>query len=243
MLTPYYQDSAVTIYHGDCREILQWLMDFICVGKMGFIDLILTSPPFNLGNSHHTGNIRHNPYSDCLPETEYQKQQCEILETLYLISSKTAMLFYQHKNRISAGLQITPYEWLIKTRWLLKQEIVWFNGSPNFDKCRFYPVTERIYWMAKTAESRINNIINKHDLWEISPEGTNNEHTRAFPLELATNVIACCQNAQTILDPFMGSGTTLRAAKDLGRKAIGIEIEERYCEIAAQRMAQEVLPL
>ncbi len=68
-------------------------------------------------------------------------------------------------------------------------------------------------------------------------------HPTEKPLELMTWCITQVPDAGTILDPFMGSGTTLRAAKDLGRKCIGIEIEEKYCEIAVRRLAQEVLPL
>ena len=67
-------------------------------------------------------------------------------------------------------------------------------------------------------------------------------HPCPKPIELFLWLISPSE-FQTILDPFMGSGTTLRAAKDLGRKAIGIEIEEKYCEIAAKRLAQEVLSL
>ncbi len=66
------------------------------------------------------------------------------------------------------------------------------------------------------------------------------EHPAIFPEALATDHVRSWSNpGQTILDPFMGSGTTLRAAKDLGRKAIGIEIEEKYCEIAVKRLRQE----
>jgi len=69
-------------------------------------------------------------------------------------------------------------------------------------------------------------------------------HPTTKPIMLMSDLCQVSSNAgDTILDPFLGSGTTLRAAKDLGRKAIGIEIEERYCEIAAKRLAQEVLPL
>jgi site-specific DNA-methyltransferase (adenine-specific) len=68
-------------------------------------------------------------------------------------------------------------------------------------------------------------------------------HPTQKPEDLMKELIELRKGVSTILDPFMGSGTTLRAAKDLGRRAIGIEIEEKYCEIAVKRLAQEVLPL
>lgn len=72
----------------------------------------------------------------------------------------------------------------------------------------------------------------------------NTGHPAVFPVELPKKIIEIfTQSNKLILDPFMGSGTTLRAAKDLNRKAIGIEIEEKYCEIAVQRLKQEVLAL
>jgi DNA modification methylase len=84
------------------------------------------------------------------------------------------------------------------------------------------------------------------DVWtDAAPGLAFNSHRRLHPNEKPLDLMARLiqPTTGTILDPFMGSGTTLRAAKDLGRKAIGIEIEERYCEIAAERLAQEVLPL
>ena len=75
------------------------------------------------------------------------------------------------------------------------------------------------------------------------PKGMNKGHPCEKPLELISWCIQQADPVATILDPFAGSGTTGRAAKDLGRKAVLIEREERYCEIAAKRMAQEVLAL
>jgi len=70
-------------------------------------------------------------------------------------------LIYQHKNRISKGIQISPYEWIYKSNFIIKQEIVWINRSQNFDKIRFYPFTERVYWLAKDNKTKLYNKINK----------------------------------------------------------------------------------
>ena len=214
---------------GDCLEVMKKMPD-------KSVDLVLTSPPFNLGNNHHTGSKKHKAYNDDLPENEYQKLQITILNELHRIVAVNGSVLYQHKNRIKEGVQISPYQWLLESKWKIKQEIVWFNGSQNFDKIRFYPMTERVYWLAKTPDTIFHNVINHHDLFHWKATGTNNEHTRAFPLEMATDLIQCFPLAKNVMDIFSGSGTTAVAAKQLGRNFIGIEISPEYCKIAQDRL-------
>ena len=221
------------IIQGDCLEIMKEMPD-------KSVDLVLTSPPYNLGNNHHTGKKKHNPYNDNLPEEEYQRWQIEVLDEAYRITKDNGSILYNHKNRIKNGVQITPYEWLLKTKWIVKQELVWFNRSQNFDKIRFYPMTERIYWLAKSKDTKINNVINHHDLFEWKPVGTKGNHTRAFPVEMAKDLISCFEG-DVILDPMCGSGTTLLGAKYLNRKYIGIELSPEYVKIAEERLRQEIL--
>jgi len=237
-MKPYYTEEYVTIYHGDCRDILTQLLS-------NSVDLVITSPPFNQAwnKKHHTGSKWEKYYEDDLPEEIYQQQQADILNLLWTNTKDTGSLWYHHKNRIRFGLSITPYQWLLKTHWLVKQEIVWFNRSSNFDKRRFYPMTERLYWLAKSVDTRLDNVISKHDDWHIEAEGANGTFKRAFPEELVNNILRCFPTAEIILDPFLGSGTTAYCAKKLNRKCIGIEKEERYCEIAANRCRQMVMEL
>ncbi len=237
-IKPYYLDreAGQVIYCSDCRLVLPLLPD-------KSIDLVLTSPPFNLGSKHHTGANYFNPYEDNMDEITYQEWQYNILELLFDKVQQGGSLCYQHKNRIKDGQMITPYLWLLITRWVMKQEIVWFNGSQNFDKCRFFSMTERIYWLAKSSDVELFNTLNLHDDWHIKAEGASREFKRAFPEKLAENILVSFPNHNLILDPFLGSGTTLVCAKKLGRKAIGIEIEEKYCRIAVERLRQSVMPL
>lgn len=221
------------VIQGDCLEVMKDIPD-------KSIDMILTSPPYNLGNTHHTGNKRHKAYDDNLPEKEYQEWQIAVLNECYRVLKDDGSLIYNHKNRIKDGVQITPYEWLLKTSFIIKQELVWFNGSQNFDKIRFYPMTERFYWLAKSPKTKLFNAINHHDLFgrdEWKAEGTNKTHTRAFPEKMVEDFLKCFPDAKTILDPFAGSGTTGIACKNLNRNYILIEKEPEYIEIIKKRLS------
>jgi modification methylase len=220
------------IYNLDCLKGLQKIDD-------KSVDLIITSPPFNLGNTHHTGFKKHKSYNDKIPEEEYQLWQLKVLNECFRVLKDNGSLLYQHKNRISKGIQISPYEWIYKSNFLIKQEIVWINRSQNFDKIRFYPFTERVYWLAKDSKTKLHNKINKQDVFdwkEWKPVGTKGIHTRAFPEKLVEDFLNVFPRAKIVLDPFMGSGTVAKVAKRMNRNYIGFEIEPKFVQLSKKNL-------
>ena len=123
---PYYETDLGKLYHGDCLEIMPELEP---------VDLVITSPPYNLGNRHHCGGKYHEPYTDELEESEYQKWQEDVLNLTY---KKATDCFYNHKNRIKKGVQISPYKWIFRTntshtRKLFKESLEYSNMSDYDD--------------------------------------------------------------------------------------------------------------
>jgi modification methylase len=237
-MTPYYEDDAVTIYHGDNREILPLLTG---------IGLVVTSPPYNLNGD---GNVSagtafrnlgdgYASYSDDMPHDLYVGWQRHTLRLLWATLADDGAIYYNHKVRVGGDRCKFPHE-LVPADLPIRQQIVWDRGSGFNRQFTYYvPRHELILLIAKPAFR--TNTRSVDDVWTI-PFETGGEHPAPFPLKLARLAVNTT-DAEVVLDPFMGSGTTLRAAKDCGRRAIGIEMDERYCEIAAKRMGQEVLAL
>ena len=120
----------------------------------------------------------------------------------------------------------------------VRQVIIWKRqGGINFNRGYFLPTYEVIYMIAK-SQFRLREKANRYgDIWEIGQE-RNNPHPAPFPLELAERVISSTM-AETVLDPFVGSGTTALAAKNLNRLYMGVDQSERYINMAKARIAGE----
>lgn len=203
------------------------------------IDLIITSPPYNMGKKLHTGSNymdTYNQYNDNLPEDEYQQGQIEFLNECFRVLKDSGSMFYNHKPRIRKGLSIHPLEWIFQSKFILKQEIIWRNGSQNFDKIRFYPMTERVYWLVKSTKTKLFNSVGLSDIWEFKNAKRHKLHKATFPIDLPYNIIKCFDDAEIILDPYAGIGTTAKAVIKLNqedgkdRKFLGFEIDDLYIQ-------------
>lgn len=247
---PYFEDDAVTIYHGDARELLP---------LMPKVDLVVTSPPYNtLGSRipvNGSGKMRGDRwlakvstagYADDMDEPSYWAWQAAVSTALAQAVRPGGSYFYNHKIRYRDGVTIVPLDFVKSwPDWSLRQELVWErDGAIAFNARMFPPADERIYWLVRHGAPHTWNqeAARWLSVWHIRQEIGLDGHPCPFPIDMPRRCIIATTNPDDlVLDPFMGSGTTLRAAKDLGRKAIGIEIEERYAEIAAKRMSQAVL--
>ena len=184
------------------------------------VDLVLTDPPYLLPQLSGGGNVKHDKIKgdERLP-----------LDLIYISMFKAinaAYFFCRWDNLKQMPTPKSVLAW-VKNNWSmgdLKHE----HGR-QWEACCFYPKEKHAFIR------RIPDVI-------VADRTVNSLHPTEKPVELM-KIIISANEGNTILDPFMGSGTTLRAAKDLNRKAIGIEIEEKYCEIAVERLRQEVLAL
>lgn len=218
-MQPYYQDDHVTLYHGDCREVTEWRA----------ADVVVTDPPYGIGVRANYASRKRAALARCNDFPDIAGDDQPFDPSHLLTAGKPAVLF--GANHYADKLPPSP-TWLVwdKLDGLKSDRPVGFNDQADCElawsnlggPARLY--SQR--WMGAMKMGRDASV--------------RRQHPTQKPVELMCWVLVQCP-AGVVADPYAGSGSTLRAAKDLGRKAIGVELDERYCEIAAKRLGQEVL--
>ena len=244
-MKPYYEDEWVTIYLGDCREILPslgknncprchgegWYLHPVLGGdyekalcQHPEIDLVLTDPPY--GINYHSGYYKYgNPHGSIIGDSSYP---VDVLQTCLLLATKAVFSFARWDLIYGLPKPKSVIAWL-KNNWTAG-DLAHAYGR-QWEAVLFYPQREHQF---------INRPSDVIDLRRIPSSEL--KHPTEKPVAGIQKLLQP-NEGKLVLDPFMGSGTTLVAAKALNRKAIGIEIEEKYCEIAAKRCSQSVMVL
>jgi DNA modification methylase len=244
-LRPYYEDAWVKLYHGDCVTLLAGATGKICDG-------VVTSPPYNtleqqLKNNRNPKAAHHKNkwvtkqnacYADKMDERTYQNFVSYVVALC--LSRAKGLVWINHKIRYRDGVGQHPISFLKFPLW---SEVIWNRGGTMAIKPRRFLPTHEGFWGFGSPNWWDEAQAAEMSVWKIGQEYSE-DHPCPFPEKLAVRLIrASVPPGGVVLDPFCGSGTVLRAAKDCERKSIGIELDERYLEQIANRCAQDVLPL
>ncbi len=229
------------VHCGDCLHLLNKM-------PAASVGLIVTSPPYNLRKSTGNGmkdgrggkwaNAKllegYESHEDTMPHNAYVKWQRDCLTAMMRVLREDGAIFYNHKWRVQRGLFQDRTD--IVQDFPVRQIIIWKRaGGINFNPGYFLPTYEVIYLICKSNFQLASNANAHGDVWHI-PQERNNPHPAPFPVEFAQRCIHST-NAEIIIDPFIGSGSTAIAAEVCGRKWIGFESSKDYCQIARERIA------
>jgi len=215
-MKPYYEQDGIAIYHGDCREIWPEVAPERPV--------VLTDPPYGTGQK-----IAYDVYRDTMPEW------LAIME--WLLALPCPIAFTMSHTRLF-DLPKRP-QWTGCWDKVFTGGIVHVGASPTWEPICFYNLPNGSH----SGKPRWD------DIFRFAPHGfpfnkgkSPNSHPCPKPVALYQRLLAIMPDG-VVVDPMMGSGTTLRAAKDVGRKAVGIDLSECYCDEAATKLAQRALPV
>jgi site-specific DNA-methyltransferase (adenine-specific) len=243
---PYFDDGkGHVIYHGDSREVLPQL-------QLSGVDLLCTDPPYAISVAGAIQKNRPGKGSrnlDFFPgDSNWLEMKGVIRDVLSasLSSVKDTASLYIYCGHRTFGMLVDFLEGLgWSTRFLVWQKKVVVppapgSGWPSGAELCVYAYRPGRYWAYRGADTPYSNVLVADSYRHGQPGKL--DHPTQKPIQvIAPLILASSQPDDLILDPFLGSGTTLLCAKALGRRAIGIECDEKYCEIAARRLMQEVL--
>jgi site-specific DNA-methyltransferase (adenine-specific) len=220
---PYYEADGVTIYHGDCMDLLH---DGLGRGA----DLLVTDPPYAASAATVTTGFAADKWGRSWGDLSLVTLMVQ--SVMQRVTPNQVYWFCDHLSYAASLPWFYP-------RWPLVQCIVWDKDMLGVGGC-YRKQTELVLYARRSNAPEMGK--SERDIIRLRPNYSEKQHPTEKPLAL---MLALMDDTDwgCALDPFMGSGTTLVAAKRLGRRAVGIEIEERYCEIAAERLSQNVLDL
>lgn len=233
-MKPYYERDGIQIFHGDSRDVLPGLDD-------GSVDLLLTDPPYGMAFSGQgVKSAQANVAADGVRQGVRTVRQA-LFEAVPLLKSDAHLLMFCHWQSWPDFYDV------VSSYAKVRNALIWHKASGGQGNI----LTDylRNYEVILYASRGDRPILGKGDYSAVltgfsRPPQIDRRHPTEKPTPLLRRLAdRHCPTGGLILDPFLGSGTTLEAAQSLGMRAVGIEIEERYCEIAAKRLEQMVLPL
>lgn len=234
----------IDLLHGDCLEIMKNIPD-------NSINCVITSPPYNkkfFSNQKKTNQIwkkfqiDYNDYEDNLPIEKYESWMIDVINSLIDKLTPDGSLFFNHKPIRFSNQIYHPLNFILKSKAIIYQEIIWDRkNSPNIRNDILVPCTERIYWIRKEKPKTFRSELSKDfisEVWAIPPD-KQTLHPAPFTEQIVKNcMFLTTEENDTLFDPFMGIGTVGKIAKENNRNFIGIELDNKYFNIAKNRIKE-----